>query len=79
MEQMVRQVLKTARLSVDTAAVTNDQNLFDLGLSSFACVQLMMSIEDAAGIEFPDEMLRRETFESIDAIIQSINALRTAA
>lgn len=76
---MVRQVLKAARLPVDVGEVGEDQNLFDLGLSSFACVQLMMGIEDAAGIEFPDELLRRETFESINAIIRSVEALRKVA
>lgn len=79
MEHTIRKILGAARLSVDISDIAGDQNLFDLGLSSFACVQLMMGIEDAAGIEFPDDMLRRETFESIDAMLRSVELLRKAA
>lgn len=51
---------------IDTIAV--DEDLFAAGLTSFATVNVMLAIEDAFGVEFPDHLLARATFRSIDAL-----------
>ena len=39
-------------------------------------VRLMLSIEDAFDIEFPDEMLQREVFSNVGAILAAIRTLQ---
>lgn len=65
-ETGIRGVLDaSARLSVPAASLGVDDDLFDRGLTSLATVDLMLSLEERFGVEFPDEVLRRQTFRSI--------------
>jgi acyl carrier protein len=69
MDPRVRTVLETyGKLSVDVSTLPADADLYDAGLTSHASVNVMLGLEDAFDIEFPDEMLRKSTFESISAI-----------
>ncbi len=64
-----------ARLVVEVADLRDDDDLFRLGMTSHASVTVMLALEDEFGIEFPEHMLRRRTFETIASIRQSINEL----
>jgi acyl carrier protein len=65
----IRQVLdSSARLAVDSAALADDDNLYQQGLTSHAVVNVLMGLEDAFDVELPDALLRRETFESVDSL-----------
>ncbi len=64
-----------ARLVVDVAHLSNDDDLFRLGMTSHASVSVMLALEDSFGVEFPEHMLRRSTFESIGSIQQAIAEL----
>ncbi|MGO9964694.1 MAG: acyl carrier protein [Acidimicrobiales bacterium] len=76
MTEEIRRVLdQHARLVVDVADLDDDDDLFRLGMTSHASVTVMLALEDEFGIEFPEHMLRRRTFESIASIRQSINEL----
>ncbi len=69
----IRQVLSEhARLPVDVAAVADDADLFQAGMTSHASVNVMLALEDSFDVEFPDSMLRRSVFESVDAIADAI-------
>jgi acyl carrier protein len=73
----IRRILDDhARLAVDAAAIGDDANLYDAGMSSHASVNVMIALEDAFGIEFPDSMLRRSTFSSVEAIRAAVEQLR---
>ncbi len=37
-------------------------------MTSHASVNVMLAVEDAFGIEFPERMLKKSTFESVSAI-----------
>lgn len=63
------------RLSVDVATLKDEADLYTAGLTSFASVQLMLGIEDAFDIEFPERMLNRRSFASIAAIQQAVSEL----
>lgn len=66
---VIREVLQThGRLPVSVATLRDDDDLYQIGLSSHASVNVMLALEDAFDIEFPDELLRRGTFESVAAI-----------
>jgi acyl carrier protein len=73
----IRQVLaEHARLGVNVIADSAD--LFQAGMTSHASVNVMLAIEDAFDIEFPDSMLKRSVFETIDAIAAAIDELEAA-
>ena len=46
-----------------------------LSVTSHAGVNLMLALEDHFGIEFPERMLRRRTFENIASIKSAIGEL----
>jgi len=60
-------------VSVDTLQETSD--LYSAGLTSLATVGLMLAIENELGIEFPDNLLGRRTFQSIQAIAEAVERL----
>jgi acyl carrier protein len=68
-------IAKHAGLPVDVASLADDADLYAVGLSSFASVQLMLAIEDAFDVEFPDRMLNRRSFQSIAAISACVDEL----
>lgn len=77
MEKIVRQALaESANLNVDVSTIGLHQNLFDLGLKSFSCVQVLFALERALSLELPDELMRRETFMSIAAIMDALESAR---
>ena len=62
----IRRVLgEHARLTVGIADLSDDDDLFRLGMTSHANVSVMLALEDVFGVEFPERMLRKGTFESI--------------
>ena len=69
----VRDLLKEARcLPADIDTLANAADLYAAGLSSHATVNLMLALEEAFDVEFPDRLLRRQTFSSIDAIAEAL-------
>ena len=50
-------------------------DLYDAGLTSLTTVNLMLAIEDQFDIEFPDHMLGRKTFGSIQALCEAVEEL----
>ena len=69
MNDDIREILKGhARLPVDVDSLAADADLYEAGMTSHASVNLMLALEDAFEIEFPDRMLRRSVFESVAAI-----------
>jgi acyl carrier protein len=72
----IREILGAhGRLSVAVDQLRDDASLYQAGLTSHASVNLMLAIEESFGIEFPERMLRRRTFESIASIVGAIGEL----
>jgi acyl carrier protein len=68
-DDLIRAVLGDhARLNVDMTGVGDDQDLYSVGLTSHASVTVMLALEDAFGVEFPDGLLNRQTFSSVNRI-----------
>jgi acyl carrier protein len=73
----VRKVLRDhARLPVNVDSLRDDDDLFQAGMSSHASVNVMLALEDAFDVEFPDQMLRRSVFESVAGIEAAIGELQ---
>jgi acyl carrier protein len=77
MTEEIRQILADhGRLSVDTAVLAPDADLYHAGMTSHASVNVMLALEDHFDVEFPDRMLKRSVFESIAAIEAALKELR---
>lgn len=63
--------------NVDT--LSDHDNLYDAGMTSFASVQVMLAIEEAFDIEFPESMLTRRTFSSLSHIADAVSELTRKA
>jgi acyl carrier protein len=74
-EKIKALVVAHAGLAGDGSDLAEDTDLYRAGMKSFASVQLMLALEEAFEIEFPEEMLNRATFRSIGAIEQAIASL----
>ena len=73
----VKQVLKAhGRLGKDAVELEENDDLYDAGMSSHASVEVMLSLEAEFDIEFPDEMLRREVFQTAGAVADAIEKLQ---
>ncbi|WP_454289474.1 acyl carrier protein [Rhizobium arsenicireducens] len=76
MNETIRTLLaKLGGLPVSVNSVADAADLYAAGLSSFASVQLMLGLEEAFDIEFPDHMLNRKSFASIAAIEATVNTI----
>ena len=76
----IREIIaEHGRLSADVSALAVGDDLYAAGLTSHASVSLMLAIEDAFDIEFPEELLKRSTFGSIAAIEEAVNELATSS
>ncbi len=72
----IRNILTShGRLSKDVTELSNDADLYDAGLTSLITVNLLLAIEDHFDVEFPDELLSRRTFQSIDALAEAVEDL----
>jgi acyl carrier protein len=76
----IRAVLRDhARLAVDVDTLAEKDDLYQAGMTSHASVNVMLGLEDAFDIEFPDAMLKRSSFESIAAIRSVLDELQAEA
>jgi acyl carrier protein len=76
MEDRIRDVLREyGKLPVDPAALSDEDDLYRAGMTSHASVNVMLALEDAFDVEFPDSMLRKSTFASLSAIREALNSL----
>lgn len=72
----IREIIaQHGRLSVDVFSLGDADDLYDAGLTSLATVGVMLALEDHFNVEFPESMLRRKTFESLESIADAIAEL----
>lgn len=73
-EKTILNVLSSLDI-LDTGRIDTESDLFDAGMTSHASVRLMLALEDAFDIEFPDEMLQREYFSSVESIRRCVSQI----
>jgi acyl carrier protein len=72
----IREILLVhGRLSVHVESLADESDLYDAGLTSLMTVNLLLALEDHFDIEFPDRMLSRRTFQSINALSDAISEI----
>jgi acyl carrier protein len=75
-QDQIRDVLAAhGRMAVDPREVDEQADLYELGLTSHASVDVMLALEDVFDIEFPDEVLKKSTFASVRNIEQVVEGL----
>lgn len=80
MTEKIRQAIRDhARLPVEVDTLSDDADLYQAGMTSHASVNVMLALEDAFDIEFPDSMLKRSVFESVSGIAAAIGQLQAQA
>ena len=74
--QRIRNIVKAhGRLNVDLTEVSEDANLYALGMTSHAAVNVMLGLEAEFGFQFPEGLLTREVFASISTLRVAIEPL----
>ncbi len=75
-ERRIRDVLREyGRLNKNVDELDADTDLYQSGMTSHASVNVMLGLESAFDVEFPDHMLKRSVFASIGAIRQALTQL----
>lgn len=68
-DRAVRRALADhGRLTVDVDDLDPTADLYALGLTSHATVNVMLAVETDLDVEFPDAVLHRATFATIESI-----------
>jgi acyl carrier protein len=76
MDNQIRTILNAqGRLPVDVNTLSDQDDLYAAGLTSHASVNVMLALEDEFDLEFPDELLRKSTFASVDSIRSALTQL----
>ena len=80
MVERVRQIIRDyGRLPTDVDALDDDADLYQAGMTSHASVNLMLALEAAFDVEFPDAMLKRTVFQSVHSISDALQTLGVPA
>jgi acyl carrier protein len=78
MKDRIRAVLADqARLPQPVDNLADNDDLYAAGMTSHASINVMLGLENAFDVEFPDRMLNRAVFSSVDAIAAALNELCT--
>lgn len=62
---------------LDEFHITPDLMLSDVGLDSYTLIELLVDIEDTFGVEFSDELLVPETFQTPGTLWAAITKLQS--
>jgi acyl carrier protein len=68
-------VVEHGRISADPSELALTSDLYAAGLTSLTTVHVMLALEDHFDVEFPDNLLSRQTFESLQSICEAVEEL----
>lgn len=74
-ERIRKVVTDHVGLAVPLEEIEDSTDLYRAGMSSHSSVLLMVALENEFGLEFPDGMLSRDVFESVDSIAGAIESV----
>jgi D-alanine--poly(phosphoribitol) ligase subunit 2 len=76
MRDRVRTIVGSLNLlPVPLEGLSDEDNLFDAGMTSFGSVQLMLAVEEEFDIEFPNSLLTRKTFATLGGLVSAVDQL----
>ena len=65
-------VVRCAELGQAATGISAHTNLWDAGMDSMSIVRIVVAIEDEFELEFAQDLLVRNTFDSIDSISTAV-------
>lgn len=74
-ETIRRAIDEKGHLAIPAQNLAPSADLYAAGLTPFAAIQVMLTLEQELGVEFPKSMLERRSMSSIDSILSRIDAL----
>jgi acyl carrier protein len=74
--ETIRNIVHEGEWLAGEPAIGDNDDLYALGLTSHASVELMLALEDAFDIEFPEKMLKRSTFETVASLHEALREIR---
>ncbi|WP_296570324.1 acyl carrier protein [Phreatobacter sp.] len=78
MNIQIREIIARAvELPGGVGDLVDTSDLYEAGMTSFGSVQLMLALEEAFDVEFPERMLNRRLFSSIATIRAALEELRS--
>jgi len=79
LDTRIRAVLRDhGRLNKPIEQIGSDADLYQAGMTSHASVNVMLALESAFDVEFPDHMLKRSVFNSVASIHSALAELEQA-
>jgi acyl carrier protein len=79
LDAQIRVVLRDhGRLNKPIEQIDSDSDLYQAGMTSHASVNVMLALESAFDVEFPDHMLKRSVFNSVASILNALAELEQA-
>ena len=77
MKDELRKIIKdTVHFEVSIGSLSNDDDLYEAGLSSLNTIQLMLAVERHFNVEIPDQMLNRRLFQSVNSLAEAVTTLQ---
>jgi acyl carrier protein len=74
-DQISEIIARTVELPGGVGGLSETSDLYEAGMTSFGSVQLMLALEEAFDVEFPERMLNRRLFSSIATIRAALEEL----
>ena len=79
-DDRIRAVLAAhAKLREPADGIAETGDLYAAGMTSHASVNVMLALEDAFDIEFPDDLLTKHTFCTVSTIRDAVAGLQEQA
>jgi acyl carrier protein len=76
LEDQIRSVLRDhGRLNKAVEQIEVEADLYQAGMTSHASVNVMLALEGAFDVEFPDHLLKRSVFNSVASIRDAVAEL----
>lgn len=71
-ETLQRLIENEAQISVPASDVTPRANLYELGMTPYTAIRLLIAVEREFGVELPRQSLKRETMSTMESIMRNV-------
>jgi len=73
-ETIQRMIDQEAQIRIPAGHLTPRANLYELGMTPYTAIRLLLAIEREFRVEFPRESLNRDTMATMESILRCIRA-----
>lgn len=71
-EELKRLIEKEAQLNIPAADLTPSADLYEVGLTPYKAIRLLIAVEQEFRVELPRQALNRQTMATMENIIQNV-------